>query len=320
MPKQKPRATKDTAKPVEDITGVMEELRALQKEISDMKATIKKQPAPVSRAADSTPTSSHSTAQLQPYIANGAAMTTPSEAIFSPQPSTSTSDYSLLGPTKNPTMDLPATPSSQLPDIDIVPNNVKSEIIKGKDVNLALLLLPIKDRKYVAIDRDVQIRDNIFTLSSKRDHRLSRDLTIMEFITAFNIYKCVLYKEYPNFLFRRWFGFRFTTFLWFRRNIGGCSSFPTLLPLHFLIIFFLHLLVITRCVSKVDAFMCCWSCGRVLLFIALVVYWLISCVLGLTCVIKSRRKKYANLPDENAFMVRTERFLPLNFSTLTDTS
>ena len=92
MPKQKPKARKDTAKPVEDITGVMEELRALRKEISDMKATIKTQPAPVSRAADSTPTSVHSTARLQPHIANGAGMTTPSAVIFSPQPSTSTSE------------------------------------------------------------------------------------------------------------------------------------------------------------------------------------------------------------------------------------
>ena len=99
MPKQKARARKDTAKPVEDITGVMEELHALRKEISDMKATIKTQPAPVSLAADSTPTSTHSTAHVQPHIANGAAMTTTSAAVFSPQPSASTSDYSLLGPT-----------------------------------------------------------------------------------------------------------------------------------------------------------------------------------------------------------------------------
>ena len=85
-----------------------------------------------------------------------------------------------------------------------------------------------------------------------------------------------MYQRLFGFLVGRWFGFRFTTFLWFSWNIGQCSSFPALLPFHFRIISFLHLLVITRCVSKVDTFMCWWNCGRVLLFLALVVYWFVS--------------------------------------------
>ena len=64
----------------------------------------------------------------------------------------------------NPTMEADPVPASTLPDIDIVPMNIKKDIWRGKDVNLAVLLLPIKDRKYATSDRDMQIGGEIFTL------------------------------------------------------------------------------------------------------------------------------------------------------------
>ena len=98
----------------------------------------------------------------------------------------------------HPLMDAKPIPSSALPDIDIVPDSIKKDIWQGKDVNLNLLLLPIKDRKNVAVDRDVQFGGEMFTLKAKRDNRLTRDLTITEFITAFTIYKRVMCAEYPH--------------------------------------------------------------------------------------------------------------------------
>ena len=98
----------------------------------------------------------------------------------------------------NALMDAQPIPSSALPDIDIVPSSIKKDILQGKDVNLNLLLLPIKDRKNVAVDRDVQFGGEVFTLKAKRDNRLTRDSTITEFITAFNIYKRVMCAEYPQ--------------------------------------------------------------------------------------------------------------------------
>ena len=93
---------------------------------------------------------------------------------------------------------LPPTQSSALPDIVIVPANVRKDIVQGKDVNLAILLLPIKDRKNITGDRNIQIGEEVFCLKGGRDNRLSRDLTISEFITAFNVYKRVMCTHYPH--------------------------------------------------------------------------------------------------------------------------
>ena len=97
-----------------------------------------------------------------------------------------------------PVMMATPIPFSSLPDIDIVPPSIKKEILKGKDINLASLLLPLKDRRYLGSERDLQIGDEILTLKSKKDNRLLKDLTIAEFIKAFNIFKRVMCSQYPN--------------------------------------------------------------------------------------------------------------------------
>ena len=96
-------------------------------------------------------------------------------------------DYASLGASHNPAMEAEPVPASALPEIDIVPIHIKKDIWRGKDINLAILLLPVKDRKYAAADRDMQVGGEVFTLKGKSDSRLTRDLTIAEFISAFTI-------------------------------------------------------------------------------------------------------------------------------------
>ena len=52
--------------------------------------------------------------------------------------------------------------ADSLPDIDTVPNNIRSKIIEGKDVNLVLLLVPSMDStqtKYIdCISGEVKIK------------------------------------------------------------------------------------------------------------------------------------------------------------------
>ncbi|XP_021346290.1 uncharacterized protein LOC110445818 [Mizuhopecten yessoensis] len=69
-----------------------------------------------------------------------------------------------------------------LGNLDLVTGRVKGDIIDGKDVNLASLLIPY------------------FDLEGKNqdDARLKRNLTIGEFITAFGKYKRVMCRAYPD--------------------------------------------------------------------------------------------------------------------------
>ena len=88
---------------------------------------------------------------------------------------------------------------SSLPDVNIVPESVKSDILQGKDVNLAVLLFSITERKYVESGTcEIKINDEIIPLKPCKDVRLSKNLTSQEFIQAFNIYTGVMCEVYPN--------------------------------------------------------------------------------------------------------------------------
>ena len=82
--------------------------------------------------------------------------------------------------------------STSLPLVDMVPENIRRDIIRGKDINLAQLLLPARERGSIMGSRDIRIGDETITLKPLTDNRLSRLLTIQEFIKAFNIYKNVI--------------------------------------------------------------------------------------------------------------------------------
>ncbi len=89
--------------------------------------------------------------------------------------------------------------SSLVPEIDIVPPNVKKDILLGKDINLAVLLLPLHERQHAShLNGEIQVGDDTFILKAKRDNRMNINLTIGDFVKAFNIYKNVIVEEQPG--------------------------------------------------------------------------------------------------------------------------
>ena len=88
-------------------------------------------------------------------------------------------------------------PASSLPLVDIVPQNLRKDILKGKDINLVQLLLPARERSTFVGSREINIGDETLVLKPLADNRLKRALTITEFIKAFNIYKNVICDQYP---------------------------------------------------------------------------------------------------------------------------
>jgi len=73
-----------------------------------------------------------------------------------------------------------------LPKKDVVSPSLRKQILEGKDVNLACLLISDYEISYKLK------HDNKF------DNRLSRNLTITEFMTAFGKYKRVMSSVYPQ--------------------------------------------------------------------------------------------------------------------------
>lgn len=85
--------------------------------------------------------------------------------------------------------------SDNLPHIDIVAPSVRRDIITGKDVNLAALLIP--GYKTETPIRHLVQGGEIIPLKPLSDNRLTRSLTLQEFILAFDIYKNVMCEAFP---------------------------------------------------------------------------------------------------------------------------
>ena len=104
----------------------------------------------------------------------------------------------------DPTMEVmrsPAKRMSSLPEIDIVPENIRKDIVRGKYINLASLLMPVKERRFTMSGaREINIEGVCTPLKTPTDNRLLKNLTSGEFIRAFTIYKTVVCEVYP---FRR---------------------------------------------------------------------------------------------------------------------
>ena len=77
----------------------------------------------------------------------------------------------------------------QLPHMKLIADSVRKQIIEGKDVNLACLLIPF-----------YEIPANDDKAKLVQDTRLKRTLSITEFITAFGRYKRTMCSAYPNLL------------------------------------------------------------------------------------------------------------------------
>ncbi|KAL3857928.1 hypothetical protein ACJMK2_012553 [Sinanodonta woodiana] len=75
-----------------------------------------------------------------------------------------------------------------LPAIDVVSESHRNQILEGKHVNLATLLLPHFELDI--LNPDVK--------ATKYDPRLLKHLSISEFITAFGKYKRIISSVYPN--------------------------------------------------------------------------------------------------------------------------
>jgi hypothetical protein len=78
--------------------------------------------------------------------------------------------------------------SDSLPHIDIV---IRRDIIMGKDINLASRLIPGFKSESSSTRHLVQ-GDEVIQLKPLSDSRLSRSLTLSEFIMAFSIYTNVM--------------------------------------------------------------------------------------------------------------------------------
>ena len=82
-----------------------------------------------------------------------------------------------------------------LPVVETISPQVRLNIIAGKNVNLAALLIPY----YIGSRIDYyDLTCNSSQSASKPDPRLNRSLTLDEFIQAFRIYKNIMYTAHPH--------------------------------------------------------------------------------------------------------------------------
>ena len=89
----------------------------------------------------------------------------------------------------------PAVPSEQYRNVEIVSPNLRNQILSGKDINLALLLMPNNDNltEYRRIDFN-----GIEYSMRPGDPRLARNLSLGEFIIAFARYRNIICEVMPH--------------------------------------------------------------------------------------------------------------------------
>lgn len=78
------------------------------------------------------------------------------------------------------------TNPEDLPQMDLISPSLRKNIVEGKDVNLASLLIPYFEVRPSEKEKE------------KDDYRLKRNLTISEFLTSFGKYKRVMSHAFPN--------------------------------------------------------------------------------------------------------------------------
>ena len=86
--------------------------------------------------------------------------------------------------------------SDSLPHIDIVSPQIRRDIISGKDINLAALLIP-GYKGELENNRHLVQGDQVIALRPLSDSRLQKSLTLPEFIMAFAVFKNVMTEAYP---------------------------------------------------------------------------------------------------------------------------
>ena len=86
-------------------------------------------------------------------------------------------------------------PADELPHVDVVSDSVRKNIVEGKYVNLACLLIPEFEAPSVSVNEFSGIE---LLRQGRRDHRLDRILNITQFYKAFGIYKRVMCEAFPQ--------------------------------------------------------------------------------------------------------------------------
>lgn len=79
--------------------------------------------------------------------------------------------------------------AESLPFVETVHPSMRKQILEGKDINLAALLIPYYTGPHA---------DPAVVTKEKPDPRLNQDLTLPQFIQAFGIYKNIMCSAYPN--------------------------------------------------------------------------------------------------------------------------
>ena len=79
-----------------------------------------------------------------------------------------------------------------------MPEQMRQDIIRGKDINLVQLLMPTRERGTYVSERVIKIGEESLHLQALSDKRLTKLLTVQEFVTAFNIYKNILCDAFPG--------------------------------------------------------------------------------------------------------------------------
>ena len=84
--------------------------------------------------------------------------------------------------------------SESLPHVELVSPMIGKKILEGKNVNLAVLLIP----HYEGVMTNEE-RSDLYSCSTKNpDHRLNKILDLSSFMKAFGIYKSVMTEVYPQ--------------------------------------------------------------------------------------------------------------------------
>ncbi|KAM8972332.1 kinesin-like protein KIF23 [Pelodytes ibericus] len=87
--------------------------------------------------------------------------------------------------------------SSDYQDVDpayTIPAHIKRDILEGKDVNLASLLIASQD----VVENKTYMYDDVSVVVRSKDVRLNRKLTIPEFVLAFGIFRDAFQQALPS--------------------------------------------------------------------------------------------------------------------------
>ena len=89
----------------------------------------------------------------------------------------------------------PGVPAERYRNVEVVSSQLRNQIIAGKDINLALLLIPNNESTSEYRRADF---DGIEYVMKPGDPRLAKSLTLGEFIMAFSKYKNIVCEALPN--------------------------------------------------------------------------------------------------------------------------